>query len=429
MHLFRERDLNPRAHVLDRPEQTPMTPLAEAAPPERADTAKVIGLIGIAHCVSHYYLLMLAPLFPVIRAEFGVSYTELGLALTALNLVSAVLQTPTGILVDRVSARGVLIGGLILGAAALAGAATLPSYWGFVAMFALLGAANTAYHPADYALLSRHVPAARMGHAYSIHTFAGMVGSAAAPPALLLLTNAYGWRGAYLVSAAFGAAVALLLIMFGGALSERGNAGAATKTKAPPRPVDRRLLLSAPVLLNLTVFILLSLMSGGLQNFSVAALAGLWDTPLGTANAALSVYLVASALGVLAGGYVAMRTARHDAAAIVGLVVFIACVLPVGFVDLADVLLIAVLALAGLANGLIMPSRDMLVRAVTPPGAFGTVFGFVTNGFALGGILTPLIFGTLLDHGSPRGVFIAAAAFGLVCIAAVMLARSRHAGR
>jgi MFS family permease len=403
-----------------------MTPLAEPAPSERADTAKVIGLIGVAHCVSHYYLLVLAPLLPVIRAEFDVSYTQIGLALTALNLVSAVLQTPTGILVDRVSARGVLIGGLILGAAALAGAATLSSYWGFLAMFALLGVANTAYHPADYALLSRHVPASRMGQAYSIHTFAGMVGSAAAPPGLLLLANAYGWRTAYLVSAAFGAAVALLLIVFGGVLSDRrpdAAPGRAAASDTAAKPADRSLLFSTPVLLNLAVFVLLALMSGGLQNFSVAALASLWGTPLGVANAGLAVYLTASALGVLAGGYVAMRTARHDAAAIAGLVAFIVCVLAVGLVNLNDVLLIAALALGGLANGAIMPSRDMLVRAVTPPGAFGTVFGFVTNGFAIGGIVTPLIFGTLLDHGSPRGVFITAAGFSAVCIAAVMLGR------
>ncbi|HET9902104.1 MAG TPA: MFS transporter, partial [Xanthobacteraceae bacterium] len=263
-----------------------------------------MGLIGLAHCVSHFYLLMLAPLLPVIRAEFDASYTQIGLALTALNLVSAVLQTPTGILVDRVSARGVLIGGLLLGAAALAGAAALSSFWAFVAMFALLGAANTAYHPADYALLSRHVPASRMGQAYSIHTFAGMVGSAAAPPGLLLLANAYGWRGAYLVSAACGAAVALLLILFGGVLSEPRQAESSTRpAKAEAAAAgDRGLLLSAPVLLNLAVFVLLALMSGGLQNFSVAALAGLWGTPLGVANGGLAVYLTASALGVLAGG-------------------------------------------------------------------------------------------------------------------------------
>lgn len=404
-----------------------MTPVAEPAPQGSTSTAKVIGLVGAAHCVSHYYILILAPLFPVVRTEFGASYTELGLALTAFNLVSALLQTPTGILVDRISARGVLVGGLLLGAAALTGAALLPSYWGFLAMFALLGAANTAYHPADYALLSRHVPASRAGMAYSIHTFAGMLGSAAAPPALLLLANAYGWRGAYLVSAAIGAAVAATLLIFGDVLSNPAAAETSAKPTEKAPPADRRILLSAPVLLNLAIFILLALMSSGLQNFSVAALWGLWKTPLAVANASLAVYLLASALGVLAGGYVAMRTTRHDAAAIAGLVVFTAGVLAVGLIDLNNMLLVGALALAGLANGVIMPSRDMLVRAVTPPRAFGTVFGFVTNGFAIGGIVTPLIFGTLLDHGSPRGVFLAAAGFSLAAIAAVVL--SRHARR
>ncbi|MBN8919293.1 MAG: MFS transporter [Rhizobiales bacterium] len=400
-----------------------MTPLAEPADMTPAGTAKVIGLIGIAHCVSHYYLLILAPLLPVIREEFGASYTEIGLALTALNLTSALLQTPTGIVVDRVSARGVLIGGLLLGAVAIAGAAMLASYWGFLAMFVLLGAANTAYHPADYALLSRHVPASRMGQAYSFHTFAGMVGSAAAPPGLLLLANAYGWRGAYLVSAAVGVAVALLLIVFGGVLSERGAQTARKEASPAAKTADRSVLFTAPVLLNLAMFVLLALMMGGIQNFSVAALSSLWGTPLGIANTALATYLAASALGVLIGGYVAMRTSRHDVAAVSGLVVYCTAVLTVGLVNLQDALLIAMLAVAGLASGTIMPSRDMLVRAITPAGSYGTVFGFVTNGFAIGGIVTPLIFGTLLDHGSPQTLFIVAAGFSMLAMLAVLIGR------
>ena len=95
-----------------------------------------------------------------IRDDYGVSYTELGLALTAFNVVSTVLQTPAGFLVDRMSARMILICGLLLGAAAFAVAGLVNSFWVFVAMFAVAGVANTVYHPADYALLSQHVPPA-----------------------------------------------------------------------------------------------------------------------------------------------------------------------------------------------------------------------------------------------------------------------------
>ena len=404
-----------------------MTPTVERAPLEPATDVKVIGLIGAAHFVSHFYILMLAPLFAVIRADFGVSYTQLGLALAAFNTVSAIAQTPTGILVDRVSARAVLIGGLLVGAMALAGAAALPSFWGFVAMFGLLGLANTVYHPADYALLSRHISPNRMGQAYSIHTFAGMVGSAAAPPLLLLLGNLYGWRGAYLISAALGVAVAAVLAAFGSALSAPSTSPAAAKPIADAGPAsNKELLLSSPILLNLAFFILLAIFSAGIQNFSVVALQELRGTPLVVSNTALSAYLAFSALGVLVGGFVAMRTARHDGVAIAGLVVFAISILLVAFIDVNAALLIALIGVAGLCNGIIMPSRDMLVRAVTPPGAFGTVFGFVTNGFSIGGIVTPFIFGWLMDHGSPRGVFLASVAFCIAAIPIVILNRPRR---
>jgi MFS transporter, FSR family, fosmidomycin resistance protein len=400
-----------------------MTPTTEiAARVEPSSDAQVIGLVSAAHFVSHYYILVLPPLFTVIRADFGVSYTELGLALTAFNVVSALLQTPAGFLADRVSARAVLIGGLLLGAAALAGAAVLPSFWAFVTMFALLGLGNTVYHPADYALLSRHVSPRRMGQAYSVHTFAGMLGGAVAPASLLFLAAAFGWRGAYLASAALGTAVAATLLLMGRALAddraERGTAGSAPAAANPEAsPV---LLLSAPVLLNLLFFVMLALSNAGVQNYAVVVLDALYATPLNLANVALTAYLATSAFGVLIGGVVATRTTRHSVVAIAGLAGAACAVLLVALVHLPIAAMIVLFALAGLATGIIMPSRDLLVRAVTPPGAFGKVFGFVTTGFNIGGMVSPLLFGWFLDIGSPRAVFLATVAFILAAIPTVM---------
>ena len=153
-------------------------------------------------------------------------------------------------------------------------------------MFALAGVGNTVYHPADYALLSHHVPARRIGQAFSVHTFSGMLGSAAAPGSLLLMQSMWGWRGAFIGAGVLGfAAAALLLTMTDD--NETVHAAAAARS-AETKSVGWRLLLSPPILLNLAFFVLLALMSGGMYNYSVVALGALEGTPVAVANTALS---------------------------------------------------------------------------------------------------------------------------------------------
>src|SRR5262249_53904050 len=156
---------------------------------------RMVAVVAAAHFVSHYYTILLAPLLIFVRADYGVSYTEIGFAFAAFNIVSAIFQTPAGFLVDRLGARVLLIGGLLIGAGAFIAAGLIDSFWVLVAMFGVAGLANTVYHPADYALLSHHVPAERIGQAFSVHTFAGMLGSAVAPATLLFMQSVWGWRG------------------------------------------------------------------------------------------------------------------------------------------------------------------------------------------------------------------------------------------
>src|SRR5581483_689900 len=124
-----------------------MTEAADILPLARASERRLVAGVCLAHLVSHYYIVLLAPLFVFIRADYGVSYTELGLALTVFHLVSTFLQTPAGFLVDRMDARYGLIAGLLLGAAAVAVAGMVDSFWVFIAMFGVLGLANTVFHP------------------------------------------------------------------------------------------------------------------------------------------------------------------------------------------------------------------------------------------------------------------------------------------
>jgi FSR family fosmidomycin resistance protein-like MFS transporter len=382
---------------------TEMTDLV--LPVERASDAKVIGLVSGAHFVSHFYFLLLPPLFVLIRAEHGVSYAALGLPIAVFNIVSAMMQTPAGFMVDRFGARSMLIAGLALGAGAVGLAGILPSFWGLVAMFAVAGLANTVFHPADYSILSQACSSKRVGQAFSVHTFSGLLGSAAAPAIMLLLGSLWGWRGALVAASLLGFAMAAVLMFNRGAFTERAEA---------PRPsrltesghVGWRLLLSKPILLNMAFFILLAISGGGINNFSVVAFAALYGTPLATANTALTGFLLMGALGVLLGGIVADRTVHHHRVAAIGFAASALVILTIGTVDLGALLLIAMMSLGGLLNGIIMPSRDMIVRAVTPPGSFGKVFGFVSTGFNIGGVISPLIFGWLMDQGNPRAIFL-----------------------
>jgi MFS transporter, FSR family, fosmidomycin resistance protein len=391
----------------------------EATSSLRRRDGEVIGLVSAAHFVSHFYILLLPPVLGLVKAEYDVGYTAIGLALTAFNIVSATLQTPVGFIVDRVGPRTMLTGGLLLGAAAIAVAALVPGYWALVAAFAVLGLANTVYHPADYAILSATVDGKRIGKAFSIHTFAGYFGSGVAPVVILLCAAAWSWRGAFLLAAGLGIGVALLLIVRGGVLVRP----APQSRPEEPAVVARegwRLLFSGPILRNLVFFALLAMANGGLQNFSVVALGTLHGTPAAAANLALSGFLLLSALGVLVGGIIADRTSRHERVAALCFAATSTMVVLVGWVDLGSVLLIGVMSIGGLLNGIIQPSRDMMVRSVTPPGAFGKVFGFVSTGFNIGGMISPLLYGWLMDRGEPRLIFVLICGFILLSLLTVI---------
>jgi len=392
----------------------------------RSDEPRIIGLVSAAHFVSHYYILLLPPLFAFIRVDYGVSYTELGLAIAVFNVVSAAFQTPTGFLIDWIGARLILIAGLALGAAAVLVMGLVPSFSVMVVMMAFNGLANTVYHPADYAILSHVISSRRIGHAFSVHTFAGMLGTAVAPASLLLLQSVVSWRGALVAAAMLGFAVAALLAFKGDRLFDRVQPEARA-AYAGDGDTGWRLLFSTPILQNLLFFVLLAITSGGVSNYSVVALAALYATPIGVANVALSAFLLLSALGVLVGGMFAVRTSHHAVVASLGLLATGAAVLVVGTVDLGAVLLIVAMAAGGLANGIVMPSRDMIVRAVTPRGSYGKVFGFVTTGFNIGGIVAPPIYGALMDHGYPRAVFVVVGLASLAGIVTV-ITRARPSG-
>lgn len=365
--------------------------------------AKVIALVAVAHFMSHVHGMLLPPILGQVKDAFGVSYTQIALAITAFNIASALLQTPAGFLVDRVGPRVMLTGGLIVGSAAITAAALLPGYWFFVIAYALMGVANTVYHPADYSILSSAIDSRRIGKAFSIHNFSGYLGFGVAPALVLTCAAVWGWQGAFLFVAGLTFAVALLMIVAGSILP-RVVRKAMEPSKSEAK-VGLGLLLSGPILRNLLFFFCISMANGGFQTFTVVGLGAINGTPAAVANVALSGFLLFSAMGVLVGGIIADRTPHHERVAAIGFACTSTVALLMAWVNMPAAVLITVMSLGGLLNGIIQPSRDMMVRAVTPPGSFGKVFGFVSTGLNLGGMVAPLTYAWLMDHDEPRGIF------------------------
>jgi MFS transporter, FSR family, fosmidomycin resistance protein len=388
--------------------------------------AKVISLISVVHFVSHLHGMLLPPILLLVKASFGVGYTEIAFAITIYNIMSALLQTPAGFLVDRVGPRVMLTGGLLVATAATATIALLPGYWTFIAAYALLGVANTVYHPGDYSILSSAIEGKRIGKAFSVHTFAGYVGFGVAPAFMIGCAALWGWRGAYLAASIMALLAAVLLMVAGHILPKRPRA---ISPAVPPKATTKEnkvgldLLLSMPILRNLFFFLCLGMANGGIQTYTVVSQQVIHGTPTAISNIALSGFLLMSAVGVLLGGVIADRTVHHERVAAIGFACTAVMAILMGWVALPGLVLILVMSAGGVLNGMIQPSRDMMVRAVTPPGSFGKVFGFVTTGLNLGGMVAPLAYGWMMDNGQPQMIYVVVTLFILLALVTAITRR------
>ncbi len=365
---------------------------------DKDEQFRTLGAISVAHWVSHFHIFALPMLFPFLKQQLNVGYIELGFALTVFAVSSGLTQAPIGYLADHIGARKILLIGLCLGGASLIALGLHLSYSWLIVSAALLGLANSVYHPANYAILSAHMNAARMGRAFSIHTFAGFLGGAVAPAVMAGLVAVVGGHGALIAVGAIGPLVALFILVVG--IPDASATDRSTGAGAPKQSVI------TPALAVLTMFfLLLSLSNAGISNFGVVALMSGYGATVSAANLALTAYLGASAAGVLAGGILADHTERHRQVAAACFAVNAAILLVVAAMNLPQLLLIGLMGLAGFLSGVIAPSRDMMVRDAAPAGAAGRAFGLVSTGFNIGGIISPLLFGWIMDQDLPRWVF------------------------
>ncbi|MDF3832116.1 MFS transporter [Cupriavidus basilensis] len=380
--------------------------------------AQVIGLVGLAHGVSHFYHLLLAPLFPWIKAEFGLSYAELGLLMTVFFAVSAVVQTASGFVVDRFGASPVLFGGLgLLGAAALL-LSVSPSYAMLLLGAGVAGIGNGVFHPADFTLLNKHVSQPRLGHAFSVHGISGNLGWAAAPVFLVTIAEFGSWRTALGCASVVAFGVLAVLLALRHVLDPRGTHGAAPRPATAAKAGGGMLaFLKLPQVWICWAFFLITTFSfSGIQSFAPTALTQLYGMPLTLATACYTAYMLCSAGGMIVGGFAAGRTSNHDRLIAMSFTLSGLVAIVVGLGALPAALVPVLMGVIGFGAGTAGPSRDLLVRAAAPAGATGRVYGVVYSGLDIGLASGPLFFGALMDARWPSWVFFMIGAFQMLAI-------------
>jgi len=396
-----------------------MTASATASPHRSLGAdAKLIGLVGLAHAISHFSQLVLPPLFPWIKDAFSLSYTELGAVLTVFFVVSCVVQAASGFLVDKMGPRPVLFTGLALLSVSAVGYALAQSYWMLFGAAVVAGIGNGVFHPVDYTLFNHKVAPTRLGHAYSVHGITGSLGWALAPAFVVPLAIAFSWRIA--LAAAGGVALVVLLVLW---LNRRvleldlKAVHKATGAGTAHAGGEFAFLRIPAVWMCFGFFFFYAVVISVVQTFAPVAAGHLHSVPVALVAVCLTVYMVASAGGMLVGGFLVSDPSRCERVVAIGfgLAALLAMFLALG--DYAPIVVPVLFGAMGFATGIAGPSRDLLVKRSTPPNATGRVYGVVYAGLDIGQACAPLVFGTLMDHGQYRSVIL-----GLALVQGVLIA-------
>ena len=387
--------------------------LSAASVPLKQD-ASVIGLVGIAHMISHFSQLLLAPLFPWLKTEFNVSYAQLGFLMTVFFVVSCGVQAASGFVVDKFGPRPVLFVGLALIGVSAFGYAMSTSYWMLAAAAMLGGAGNGVFHPVDYTLLNRKISASRLGHAYSVHGITGSLGWAIAPAMLVPLTLAYSWQVALMAAGTLTFVVLAVVLFYRDKLALSVALPSRDTNGIPAQDHSLSFLKIPAVWMCFTFFFWYAGVLSVIQTFAPEAARQLHDVPLPLVAMCLTIYMLGSASGMVLGGFLAADARRCER--IVGLGFGIAAIVALLLaLGKCPAWLVPVLfGVMGFSSGITGPSRDLLVKRSTPENASGRVYGVVYAGLDIGQAVTPLVFGVLMDHGQHRSVLLGLV--GLQCI-------------
>lgn len=411
---------------MNRPASTTSSP---AAPDTLRSDARTIGLIGLAHGSSHFFHLLLPPLFPWLIKDFGYSYAELSVLVSLFFVVSGTGQALAGFAVDRFGARPILFSAL--GSFVVAGliASTAQGYAMLLAAAFFAGLGNAPFHPVDFTILNKRVSQQRIGHAFSVHGLSGNIGWALAPVFMAGITSATGsWRTACFCGALWAAVVLAIMVLNRDALDDRAQTAGAPLARpgshaaAVPREHPMAFMKLPSVWLCFSFFFWSTCALSAIQSFASPAMQAMYGLPLSVTALIVTGYMLCGAAGMLVGGFLVGRVQRLEKVISIcmmgsGILLFI-----VGTGWLPGMAAVAVASIAGLGTGLAGPSRDMLIKRAAPPGATGRVYGTVYSGLDLGFCLAAPVFGWMLDHQMHNSVFYGSAiALVLSVVSAVIV--------
>jgi len=380
-----------------------------------------VGTVSIAHFFSHFFILCIPSVLPLIRTEFGVTNLTIGFVIMAYSICAATWQYPMGVCTDKFGSSQFMIGGLIVVSLGVISMGFAPSVWFLVAIAAVNGTADSIFHPADYTVITAKVRPSWLGRSYAIHTFTGFLGFAVAPVAMAILLSYWDWRTAISLVGLAGLVFAVVMFLVRPLLQGEDYAPMGKKDASPG---VFKFLTSPPLLIMFAFYVAATLSGNGIQNFGNAALMDIFNIELVIANSALAAYLWGIVFGVLVGGFVADRMDRFDVIASGGYIVAAALLVLIALGAMPFLPVAIALFFTGFMIGVVMPARDVMVKSITPPGSIGKAFGFVSSGFGVGGTIGPLIFASLLDWGMPAAIFLGSAAMMLVTIILALTASS-----
>jgi FSR family fosmidomycin resistance protein-like MFS transporter len=389
---------------------------------------RILSLIGTGHFMSHFYNLTLPLLITFLAVDYGFNPAQLGVFIAAFSTSAAAAQLPVGFLVDKIGAHAILFSGLTLEALSIGGMAFANSYSMLVMLAVSAGLGHSVFHPADYAIMNSSIDESRIGRAFSMHTVTGTAGSALAPVMITFLAALWDWRIALIAVSGFGLLTALAVASQAHILKEHVARKKKSEKALKRRPLrsakaNLRLLMTPSVLMLFTFFLVTTMVTSGIQAFSIFTLIELHSVSKTTASMALTAFLIASAFGVIAGGWIADKTPRHSVIATIAFLTTAVALVVIGEINIPVFALLAVFAGIGILQGLVKPARDMMVRAAMPPGTAGTIFAFMSTGRLIGSAITPIIVGLLITNGMTDKVFMMLAVFSVIGLATLLMPR------